>query len=61
MGEENKPQQHRSLTVTEELYQKLDKIRQRRAKQLKVSNLSWNDFLTNAEETLRDVVNSETK
>jgi hypothetical protein len=36
---------HRTLTISEELYEQLNRLRERRRKLLRHEELSWNNFL----------------
>ncbi len=57
MSDENK---YKTITVSEELYQKLDRLRQRKVKLLGLKNLSWNEFLNTVEDSIRESVKDGT-
>lgn len=43
---------HKSITVSEEVFERLDKIREKRRKELKLPDLSWNAFFSQKAEEL---------
>ncbi len=53
MSEDTK---YQTITIRGDLYDRLDKLRQRQAKTLGLPKLSWNDFLTKSEEVLKDQI-----